>query len=73
MASKWSQPVNLHSDWDLLGIAIGQMVQPGDGQHFLVHWLTDTGGNLFYSDVMDVCVQRPNLMLGFCKPVVVVA
>ena len=56
MASKWVQPANLHSDFDLLAVAINNTL-PDDGQHYLIHWLTDTGGDLFYSDVADVYVH----------------
>lgn len=39
MAARYPQPFNLHSDWDLIAVAINQLhLQPDDGQHFLVHW-----------------------------------
>ena len=53
---KFTQPANLHSDYDLIEIAINN-TQPGDGQHFIVHWFADAGESLFYTDVMDVNVH----------------
>ena len=53
---KFVQPVNLHSDYDIIEVNITK--KPGDGEHFLVHWFLDLGGSrTFYADVMDVYVH----------------
>jgi len=50
--SKFVQPVNLHSDFDIIEQTI--IKQEGDGEHFLVHWFLDLGSKrTFYADVMD--------------------
>jgi len=49
--SKFVQPVNLHSDYDLIEELIFK--QEGDGDYFLVHWFLDLGSKqTFYADVV---------------------
>ena len=48
-AARFPQPANLHSDYDLLAVAINNTL-PDDGGHFLIHWFADmNGASTFYN------------------------